>query len=100
MYVIIWEFIAKKRCKEKFEPAYGPEGEWVKLFRHGKGFISTQLLRDTSSKHRYLTIDQWKSESAYTTFRHRYSREYQQLDERFSTLTEYEALIGTFTIQE
>lgn len=97
MHIIVWEFIAKGGFEEKFEKAYGPEGDWVKLFREGEGYIRTELHRDTGSRSRYLTIDYWKSKTSYDTFRSSHVREYQLIDERCSTLTTFEALIGAFS---
>ena len=96
MYHIVWEFIAKEGREEKFLKAYGPDGDWVKFFRSGEGYISTILLRDVGNNRRFLTIDEWRSKTAYAAFRAHRGKEYQHLDEKCSALTDYEALIGSF----
>jgi heme-degrading monooxygenase HmoA len=96
MYHIVWEFVAKEGQEEKFRKAYGPSGAWVKFFRTGKGFISTILLRDVGNKRRFLTIDEWTTKTAYAAFRTHRAKEYMQIDQKCSALTESEALIGSF----
>ena len=100
MYVIVWEFIARKDCKEQFESAYGEKGDWVAFFKKGDGYLHTNLLHDTGTARRYLTIDHWTSASAYETFRDRHRQEYEDLDKRFANFTESEKFIGRFTIEE
>src|SRR5215472_16354783 len=33
MFVALWEFEVKPGCDERFATVYGPEGDWVQLFR-------------------------------------------------------------------
>ena len=37
-YVYVWEFVVAPEQAGAFEEAYGPEGEWVRLFRGGRGY--------------------------------------------------------------
>src|SRR5690242_20654494 len=38
VFVIAWEFQVKAEHREDFERAYGPSGDWLKLFRTGEGY--------------------------------------------------------------
>jgi len=98
MYVIIWEYRAKEGRESAFEQIYGPAGDWVRLFQRGEGYLGTDLLRDTATPRRYVTIDRWALPSAYETFRRQWQSDYEALDARCAPLTEQEALLGTFSL--
>jgi len=94
MYVAIWEFRARLGQEAAFERAYGPEGEWVKLFRSGEGYLGTELLR--SGEGTYLTVDRWVSREAYEAFRDGNRPEYDMIDRQCESFTEHETLLGTY----
>lgn len=52
----------------EFEAAYGPEGEWGRLFQKDAAFVRTALVRDPNKPGRYLTLDFWTSREAYENF--------------------------------
>ena len=94
--VILWEFRIRDGMEGRFEQAYGPDGDWVKLFRQGEGFVRTELLRDPTETGRYLTLDYWTSEEAYERFRQQHAKEYQGLDSTCEALTWREAHLGSW----
>ena len=69
LFTVVWEFRVAARQRRVFEKTYGPEGAWAQLFRAGKGYIRTELLRDRETPGRYLTIDNWTSRQAFVTFK-------------------------------
>ena len=79
-----------------FEAAYGPEGDWAKLFRRAPGYTRTELLKDVDTVGRYLTIDHWRSREDFWKFREAFRGEYLALDKRMAALTVLEKLIGDF----
>ncbi len=83
-------------CAPEFERAYGPDGDWVRLFRRASGHLRTELLRDTDRPARYLTIDVWESRAAWERFRARWAAEYAALDARCGALTTRETQLGGF----
>jgi heme-degrading monooxygenase HmoA len=95
MYIIIWEFQTKVGREAEFEQLYGPEGEWVQLFRQGEGYLGSELLRDTAQPRRYLILDRWDSAAAYETFRSRWVDAYKALDAQGERLTAREAWVGS-----
>ena len=95
-HVIVWEFRVRAGRELEFEAAYGPEGEWARLFRRDPGYLGTELLRDGSDRRRYLTIDHWTSGAANDAFRERWRSDYQALDHRCEALTEHEAPLGRY----
>lgn len=98
-YVVIWEFRIHSGCEVAFERAYGPDGDWARLFRKGEGYLGTDLLQDDADgAHRYLTIDRWESEAAFTRFKSRYLEEYHRLDQDCEGLTAEERLLGAFSL--
>jgi heme-degrading monooxygenase HmoA len=96
-YCYLWEFHVRPERQAEFERRYGPDGEWVALFRQAPGYIGTQLLRDRSESLRYVTIDRWESFEAYRTFRSQFSRQYEELDRMCEGLTTHEAPAGEFS---
>jgi hypothetical protein len=47
MFVRIWEYSVPSTSVERFARAYGPSGDWARLFRHGAGYAGTELCRST-----------------------------------------------------
>jgi heme-degrading monooxygenase HmoA len=96
MYVVLWRFRPLKDRESEFERAYGPSGEWTRLFQQGEGYLSTELLQRYDDTREYLVLDRWASRAAYETFRARFGSEYRRLDSRLEELTEEEARLGSF----
>ena len=57
MFVIIWRYRVAEARRRDFEAAYGPDGDWARLFRQAPGFGGTELLSE--GRGRYVTIDRW-----------------------------------------
>ena len=70
--------------------------DWVYFFRGGEGYLGTELNHDVEHEGRWVTVDYWVSESAYTTFREQAFSEYERIDQQFEALTDHEARIGAF----
>ena len=98
-FVIVWEFRIRTPRRRMFERAYGPDGEWAKFFRTGKGFLGTELIRDEDDANRYLTLDFWKSRKDYERFKRQNQEMYQLIDQRCESLTTQESEIGQFSRQ-
>ncbi len=99
-YAYIWEYEVPVEHGGAFERAYGPEGDWVRLFRGAPGYVRTELHRDRARPGRYVTIDWWESEADWRAFREGRAREFEQLDARCAALTTREAEIGRFDAVE
>jgi len=96
MYLILWEFIVAAGREEAFAREYGPEGCWVRFFRQSQEYRGTELVRDVQNRRRYLTMDLWKSRSAYELFCEQESDMYSALDKVCEAFTENETLLGRF----
>ena len=96
VFVYIWEYIVKAEKKSEFERVYGPDGEWVKLFKQSVGYLGTELHRDTSNTQRYLTVDYWISKKDRDNFREKFAEEFTKLDKQCESLTEMENFLGDF----
>lgn len=96
MYRIVWAFNVKPGSALAFEAAYGPEGDWAKLFRRAPGYTRTELLKDVDTVGRYLTIDHWRSREDFWKFREAFRGDYLALDQRLAVLTVRETPIGDF----
>lgn len=95
LLVIVWEFEPRAGQESDFERAYSSRGDWATLFARSAEFRGTELLR-AAVGNRYLTIDRWTSEEAFTAFRDRWRADYETLDRTCETLTVREALVGRF----
>jgi heme-degrading monooxygenase HmoA len=95
-YAYVWEFRVRPGKVAEFERVYGPDGDWVRLFRRAAGHRESMLLKDSVDGQRYLTIDRWRSADDYQEFRRRYGAQYDELDRRCGGLTVEERSLGTF----
>ena len=95
-YIAVWEFLVKPGSESAFEQVYGPQGDWMVLFRRAEGHLSTELYRDTKTARRYLTVDRWVSLPSYQVFRRQFAEEHELLDSACETLTEKETPLGAF----
>ena len=96
MFLTLWEFEVKSGCEELFEQAYGPEGEWVRLFRRDARYRGTRLLRDAVRQRVYVTIDEWESQEAYAEFQGNHAAEYAKIDKKCESLTAGESHLASF----
>jgi ribosomal-protein-alanine N-acetyltransferase len=95
-FTVVWEFRVKPGKQRGFERAYGPEGDWVQLFRRSEDYLGTELIRDHGLRLRYVTLDHWNSRQAYLRFKKENRRAYQVLDAKCEALTTRERRIGEF----
>ena len=93
-FTTLWEFTVLPARLAEFESHYGPEGDWVRLFRRGTGYLGSELLQDRANSLRYLTIDRWEIIEAWRAFRSRFAEEYERLDREFEGLASREAALG------
>jgi len=96
-YACVWEFLVRPEKAPLFERLYGPDGDWVALFRCAQGYIDTLLLKDRAVANRYVTVDRWESEEAYERFRTTFAKEYRSLDERCQDFTVQERSLGAYS---
>ena len=95
-YVRVWRFRPKPETVVAFEEAYGPEGDWARLFRTAAGYLGTTLLKGEGEPADYLTLDRWVSARAYETFRRARDHEFTVLDGACEQLTALEEEIGAY----
>jgi heme-degrading monooxygenase HmoA len=100
MFVALWEYEVKPGREERFEKAYGPEGEWVRLFRSDPSYRETRLVRDAFRAAIYVTLDFWNSREAYSNFMATHKAEYHALDAAGEELTTTERRIGWYELVE
>jgi len=97
VYVRMWEFTAKPEAQTKFESLYGPDGEWVQLFRRSKAFLGTDFFRDRDAGNRYVTLDYFVSRAGFDDFLREFREEYEALNRRCDGVRSSEREIGVFT---
>ena len=100
MHVIIWQFEVHPTKKREFVSAYGPEGDWARLFKQADGYCGTDLMQSADRPDDFITIDRWAGAEDFANFRKRFSDRYSALDARFSNLTVIEKKIGTFELYD
>jgi heme-degrading monooxygenase HmoA len=96
MIVIVWEFRVQPGQAPGFERAYGPEGDWARLFRRSPAYRGTELLRDQQDPERYLTLDRWDGASDFDAFKAGNGEDYRALDKACEPLCSKERLVGRF----
>jgi heme-degrading monooxygenase HmoA len=96
VYIRIWEFQAQAGREKEFEKIYGPEGDWVELFRKSKAFLCTEVYRDLETSGRYVTIDYFSSQAAFQSFLKEFRERYDSLDQLGETVCASEKRIGSF----
>jgi heme-degrading monooxygenase HmoA len=94
MLVLVFSYEA--RDPTEFERVYGTEGEWAAFFRHGAGYVGTELLRDTESPGRFLVLDRWESAEAYNAFVEANREEYMARVDDTRVYYDQELRLGTF----
>ena len=97
-YAYVWEYLVRPDAVDDFESAYGPDGDWVRLFRRHEGYVRTELLRDLDDPTRYLTVDSWTSRAAYEAFRESAAADFAALDARCERLTLRETPLSRFAV--
>ena len=96
IFVYIWEYQVKEEFLSEFETLYGPDGDWVRLFKKANGYVSTDFYQDISNTNRFITVDSWNTKEDRDNFRAKFSKEFELLDEYCERFTEEEKLIGDF----
>jgi heme-degrading monooxygenase HmoA len=87
MYLRIWEYDVTADHVDDFIAAYGADGDWAQLFRHGTGYLGTELFRDTDDDSRFVTVDRWADEQAWRAFLEERGETYAGLDARLVHLS-------------
>ena len=80
----------------EFERVYGPDGDWARFFRQGRGYVGTELLRDVEVPGRYLVVDRWETAEAYNEFVAAHREEYMRRVDEAAFHYEQELRFGTF----
>ncbi len=95
-YIVVWEYQVKPECEADFMLAYGPDGEWARLFSRSPEFVGVELLGSVGNAGRYFTLDHWGSSTGLEAFLSSNATAYDVLDRRFGGLTVWERRIGGF----
>jgi heme-degrading monooxygenase HmoA len=96
MYVIVWRYRVSAERAQEFERAYGPDGDWARLFRRSEGYAGTELYRGLEAG-TYLTLDSWTDEHAFARFRDEHAAAYADLDRQCDALTLSEERVGAMS---
>ena len=96
MHVLLWSFRCRAGAEPAFEAAYGPAGDWARLFATDPAFLGTELMRGSDGT--YLTVDRWTSADAFASFLARNRDAYEALDARCAPLTESETALAALDL--
>jgi hypothetical protein len=96
MYLVQWDFLPAREHLPEFLAVYGGEGDWVRLFRRGAGYLGTTLEPLPGLPGWYRCSDRWRREEDYAAFRSAHAADYKALDRACERLTRAEvpAYIG------
>lgn len=98
MIAIIWRFEIVPAHRAEFEAAYGPRGDWARLFARSGGFRGTELMRADDGS--YLTIDVWRAKADFDAFLADHRPDYDALDKRTEAWTRAEHRLGEYAVME
>jgi heme-degrading monooxygenase HmoA len=99
MFVALWEYEVKPGCEECFQSAYGPRGDWVRLFQSDPHYRETRLLQDLSRPRFYFTLDYWDSEISFEQFKTVNHAAYAAMDRATEPLTRSERHLASFNLE-
>jgi hypothetical protein len=94
-HIVVWEFQVKADCEAEFLAAYGPDGEWARLFRRSPEFLGVELVGSVDNTSRFFTLDHWGSATGLELFLAANATAYDALDRRLTGLTVWERRIGS-----
>ena len=97
MIAIVWRYRVSASSADAFERAYGPRGDWARLFARAQGYIGTELLRIDGGD-TYLTIDRWAGRSEFDDAKRMLHDDYDALDRRCEAYTLEETSLGVFAL--
>jgi heme-degrading monooxygenase HmoA len=92
----LWQFEVSEEREAAFLAAYGPAGDWARLFSTAPGFIRTELWRDGDGI--YLTADHWRSHDDFERFQASSGEAYRRLDAELEGLALAETFIGALEL--
>jgi heme-degrading monooxygenase HmoA len=96
MIALVWRFEVRDAERSAFEQAYGPEGDWARLFACAEGYRGTELFRAGDGT--YLTLDVWRSRDDFDAFLAEHRGAYEALDRETEPLTRCEHRIGEYEV--
>lgn len=99
MYVIVWKYEVLADCEMDFRVAYGPDGDWARLFAKHDGFLGSELLAIDQDR-QYLTIDRWDSRDAFDACMAQDGDEYRRRDQKFEARIASEVIVGRGSTHE
>lgn len=92
----LWRFEVAAEQEPRFAAAYGPNGDWARLFATASGFVRTELWRDGDGI--YLTADHWASFEAFERFQAGHGEQYRRLDAKLEGLAIAETFLGGYDL--
>ena len=98
MIAIIWRFEVVEAHRAEFEAAYGPTGDWARLFARSGGFRGTELMRASDGS--YLTLDVWRAKADFDAFIAEHRADYLALDQSCGAWTRAEHRLGEYEVME
>ena len=98
MIALIWRFEVDDAHRAEFEAAYGPTGDWARLFARSGGFRGTELMRAEDGT--YLTLDVWRAKADFEAFLADHRPDYEALDRQTGGWTWAEHRIGEYEVLE
>ena len=93
-HVRLWRFVVVPEDEPRFVTAYGPEGDWARLFGEAPGFDRVELWRGEDGS--FMTADHWASREDFDRFQADLGEHYRSLDAKLEGLATDEIFIGAF----
>ena len=81
-----------------FEKVFGPAGMWDEFLSLAKGYVGTQVRRESEAERQYRVLDFWTSHRWFEGFRKQYAAEFEWFHQRIVAegLVERQEVVGTY----
>jgi hypothetical protein len=63
VFAAVWAYLVEPEQAAAFERAYGPDGDWARLFARSPAYRGTLLVADRDRPGRYVVIDRFADEA-------------------------------------
>jgi hypothetical protein len=97
-FIILWKYEVTPENRSAFEKAYGPKGDWARLFSSSEDYLGSNLYHSPDKPEVFLIMDQWINKESYDTFKELNNFQYNQMSMNMSILYMSEVCLGEYHV--
>jgi heme-degrading monooxygenase HmoA len=96
MYCILERHEVAPECAAEFHAAYGPSGDWARLFARGDGFLAFELYEDAMRRGYFLTLARWANAETFEAFKSAHGEDCATIERALAPLSMRRERMGAF----